>query len=61
MGASDRDEWLRAAWRTMIATTLDVRRLVFVEECGTYTSLAPLYAWASSHTGPSTPILKVYP
>jgi len=42
MGASERDEWLRAAWRAMVATTLDVRRLVFVDECGTHTSLAPL-------------------
>ncbi len=30
----------------MVATSLDVRRLVFVDECGTHTSLAPLYAWA---------------
>ena len=30
----------------MVATTLDARRLVFVDECGTHTSLAPLYAWA---------------
>ena len=30
----------------MVAATLDVRRLVFVDECGTHTSLAPLYAWA---------------
>jgi len=42
MGASERDEWLRAAWRAMVATTLDVRRLVFVDECGTHTSLALL-------------------
>jgi transposase len=47
MGASERDECLRAAWRAMVATILDVRRLVFVDECGTHTSLAPLYAWAS--------------
>ena len=46
MGASERDEWLRAAWRAMVATTLDVRRLVFVDECGTHTSLASLHAWA---------------
>jgi transposase len=46
MGASERDEWLRAAWRAMVPTTLDVRRLVFVDECGTHASLAPLYAWA---------------
>jgi DDE superfamily endonuclease len=44
-GASERDEWLRAAWRAMVATTLDARRLVFVDECGSHTSLAPLYAW----------------
>ena len=30
----------------MVVATLDVRRLVFVDECGTYNSLAPLYAWA---------------
>ena len=46
MEASERDEWLRAAWRVMVTTSLDVRRLVFVDECGTHTSLAPLYAWA---------------
>ena len=46
MGASERDEWLRAAWRVMVTTSLDVWRLVFVDECGTHTSLAPLYAWA---------------
>ena len=34
MEASERDEWLRAAWRVMVATSLDVRRLVFVDECG---------------------------
>ena len=26
--------------------TLDAKRMVFVDECGTHTSLAPLYAWA---------------
>jgi hypothetical protein len=26
--------------------TLDAERIVFVDECGTHTSLAPLYAWA---------------
>src|SRR5215216_6359557 len=46
MGASERDEWLRVAWRAMVATTLDARRMVFVDECGAHTSLAPLYAWA---------------
>jgi transposase len=40
VGASERDEWLRAAWQAMICT-LDAKRLVFVDECGTHTSLAP--------------------
>ena len=46
MGASERDEWLRTAWRIMVANGLDARRLVFVDEMGTNISLAPLYAWA---------------
>jgi hypothetical protein len=46
MGASERDEFLRAAWRVMIAAATRPERLVFVDEMGTNTSLAPLYAWA---------------
>jgi transposase len=46
VGASERDEWLRAAWRVMVAERIDVRRLVFVDECGTNTSLSPLYAYS---------------
>lgn len=46
MGASERDEWLRAAWRVMIAGTLDAERLVFVDEMGANTSLSPLYAYS---------------
>jgi transposase len=46
VGASERDEWLRAAWQTLIAQEIDARRLVFVDEMGTNTSLSPLYAWA---------------
>jgi transposase len=38
---------LRAAWRVMVAGALDPRRLVFVDECGTHTSLAPLYGYSS--------------
>ncbi len=44
--ASERDEFLRAAWRVMVAEAIDARRLVFVDECGTHTSLAPVYGWA---------------
>ena len=43
VGASERDEFLRAAWRALVAGSLDADRLVFVEEVGTNTSLAPLY------------------
>jgi hypothetical protein len=46
VGASERDEFLRAAWRVMVAERIDARRLVFVDECGTNTSLSPLYAYS---------------
>jgi hypothetical protein len=46
VGALERDEWLRAAWRVTVAGEIDARRLVFVDEMGTNTSLSPLYAWA---------------
>ena len=46
VGASERDEWLRAAWRVMVAAQVDPERLVFVDEMGTNTSLYPVYAWA---------------
>ena len=45
MGASERDEFLRGAWGVMVAGEIAAERLVFVEECSTNTSLAPLYAW----------------
>jgi transposase len=48
VGASERDEFLRAAWRALVAgeAGIDARRLVFVDEMGSNTSLAPLYAWS---------------
>ena len=46
MGASERDEWLRAAWRTLVAGTINTRRLVFVDEMGAHTSLSVLYAYS---------------
>ena len=46
MGASERDEWLRATWRALVAGGLDAKRLVFVDEMGSNTSLAPLYVWS---------------
>jgi hypothetical protein len=42
----ERDEWLRVAWRVMVAEEIDARSLVFVDEMGTNISLSPLYAWA---------------
>jgi transposase len=46
LGAKERDEFLRAAWRLLVAGGIDAQRLVFVDECGTNTSLCPLYAWS---------------
>ena len=49
LGADERDEFLRAAWRVLVAgeTEIDVGgRLVFVDEMGSNVSLAPLYAWS---------------
>jgi len=37
---------LRAAWQTLVAEALAAERLVFVDEMGANTSLAPLYAWS---------------
>ena len=37
---------MRAAWRVMVAEKTDPKRLVFVDEMGTNTSLSPLYAYA---------------
>ncbi len=42
----ERDEFLRAAWKVMVARSLDARRLVFVDEMGTNISLSPVYGWA---------------
>ena len=42
----ERDEWLRTAWRVMVATKVDPERLVFVDEMGANTSLCALYAWS---------------
>jgi hypothetical protein len=48
VGASERDEFLRAAWKTLVASEagIDAERPVFVDEMGTNTSLAPLYGWS---------------
>jgi transposase len=46
MGALERDEFLRAAWKVMVAERVEAERLVFVDEMGSNISLSPLYAWA---------------
>ena len=46
MGASERDEFLRAAWRALVAGGIGAGRFVFVDEMGANVSLAPLYAWS---------------
>src|SRR5215212_1895231 len=44
--ATERDEFLRASGRVMVAARVEPERLVFVDECGTHTSLGPLYGYA---------------
>jgi transposase len=46
VGASERDEFLRAAWRSLVAREIHAERLVFVDEMGANISLAPVYAWS---------------
>jgi transposase len=46
VGASERDEFLRAAWRSLVAREIHAQRLVFVDEMGANISLAPVYAWS---------------
>jgi hypothetical protein len=46
VGASERDEFLRAAWRALVAGRVESSRFVFVDECSANTSLTPLYAWS---------------
>lgn len=45
MGASERDEAARSAWREKVRG-LDPNKLRFVDECGTNISLTTLYARA---------------
>jgi hypothetical protein len=46
VGASERDGFLRAAWRASVAGGIEADRFVFVDEMGSNTSLRPLYAWS---------------
>ncbi len=42
----ERDGLLRVAWKAMVAERLYAGRLVFVDEMGANTSLAPIYGWS---------------
>src|SRR5215208_4081055 len=44
--ATERGEFERAAWRVMVAAVVNPQRLIFVDECGTHTSLGPIYGYA---------------
>jgi transposase len=46
LGASERDEFLRCAWRAKVSEKLAAERFVFVDEMGSNTSLSPLYGWS---------------
>jgi hypothetical protein len=47
VGALERDEFLRATWKVMVAERVETERLVFVDEMGTnIAALSPIYAWA---------------
>jgi transposase len=46
LAAGERDEFLRAAWRTLVAEEVDAKQLVFVDEMGANVSLSALYAWS---------------
>ena len=37
---------MRAAWRVLVGEALEAERLVFVDEMGSDTSLAPIHAWS---------------
>lgn len=44
--ATERDEFARVMWEVSVAEVLDPESLVFVDECGIHTSLAPIYGYA---------------
>ena len=46
LGASEQDEFLRAAFRVMVICSIEPDHFVFVDECSSNTSLAPIYGWA---------------
>jgi len=67
LAAGEREEFIRAAWRLLVAGEIAAERLVFVDEMGTNISLSPLYSWsrkgkrafgsASRNWGKNVPLL----
>ena len=59
---------MRAAWRVMVVEQIDTKRLVFVDEMGSNTSLSPIYAYSAKgqraygtvprNRGPNTTLLS---
>jgi hypothetical protein len=58
VGALERDEFLRAAWKVMVAEQVEAKRLVFVDEMGTNTSLSSAYAWAPKGQRPHCSVAR---
>jgi hypothetical protein len=58
VGASERDEFLRAAWRLLFAGRVDAERLVFVDEMGTNTSRTPNWLRFSAILGEGAPQVR---
>jgi hypothetical protein len=46
VAALERDEFLRATCKVMVAERVETERLAFIDEMGTNISLSPIYAWA---------------
>jgi transposase len=46
VGASERDQFDRAAWKVLVADRIEADRFVFVDEMGSNTSLYPLCGWS---------------
>jgi DDE superfamily endonuclease len=47
----EREEFVRAAWKVMVAEQVEAERLVFVDEMGTNTALSPTYGWTKKGEG----------
>jgi transposase len=48
VGAAERDECQRVAWKVLVADQIEADRFVFVDEMGSNTSLYPLCGWSTT-------------